>query len=75
MKATKIAIKSDAAIPLIAALPFAIATGGAETGASFDYNPVTQLASFRGGRDFSTCREDESAGGLFSSKTDTKKDD
>jgi hypothetical protein len=75
MNATKLAIKTDAAIPLIAALPFALAISGAETGASFNYNPATQLATFRSGRDFSTCREDDSAGGLFSTKSDTQKDD
>ena len=77
MNATKIAIKTDAAIPLIAALPFALATGTADTGASFasTYNPATQLATFRG-RGFSTCREDESVRPFFGpSKADTQKDD
>ena len=74
MNATKLHIKTDAAIPLIAALPFALSTGGAETGASFNYNPVTQLATFRCGRGYSTCREDDSVG-WFPSKSDTKKDD
>jgi hypothetical protein len=76
MNATKIAIKSDAAIPLIACLPFALATSGAESGASFNYNPATQLATFRSGRGFSTCREDESVRPFFGpSKADTQKDD
>ncbi len=75
MNATKLAIKTDAAIPLIAALPFALAISSAETGASFNYNPATQLATFRSGRDFSTSREDESVARFFSSKSDTKKDD
>lgn len=74
MTATKLHIKTDAAIPLIAALPFAIATSGAEMSASFNYNPGTQLATFRSGRDYSTCREDESVG-FFNSRSDTKKDD
>ena len=42
---------------------------------SANYNPATQLATFRNGRGFSTCREDDSAGGLFSTKSDTQKDD
>jgi len=76
MNATKLHIKTDAAIPLIAALPFALATSGAETGASFNYNPATQLATVRSGRGFSTCREDESVNPLFgASKADTQKDD
>lgn len=74
MNATKLAIKTDAAIPLIAALPFALALSSAETGASFNYNPVTQVTTFRSGRNFSTCREDDSVG-WFPSKSDTKKDD
>ena len=41
--------------------------------ADFDY--VLHLATFRNGRGFSTCREDDSAGGLFSTKSDTQKDD
>jgi hypothetical protein len=75
MNATKLAIKTDAAIPLIAALPFALAISGVETGTSFNYNPGTQLATFRGGRDFSTCREDESVSPIWNSRSDTKKDD
>ena len=75
MTATKLHIKTDAAIPLIAALPFALVTSGAEMGAAFNYNPATQLATFRSGRDFSTCRVDESAGGFLGSKSDTRKDD
>ena len=76
MNATKLHIKTDAAIPLIAALPFALATSRTETGTSFNYNPATQLATFRSGRGFSTCREDESVGGILRpSKADTQKDD
>ena len=75
MNATKIAIKTDAAIPLIAALPFALSISSAETGTSSNYNPGTQLATFRGGRDFSTCREDESVSPIWNSRSDTKKDD
>ena len=76
MQATKLQIRTGAAIPLIAALPFALATNSAEMGTSFEYNPSTQLSEFRGGRDFSTCREDESVIPFFGrSKSDTKKDD
>lgn len=76
MNIKKMNIVTDAAIPLIAALPFALATSGAEMGASFNYNPATQLASFRNGRGFSTCREDESVRPFFGpSKADTQKDD
>lgn len=77
MNATKLAIKTDAAIPLIAALPFALATSGTETGASFTstYNPTTQLATFRSGSNFSTCRVDESVSRIWNSRSDTQKDD
>jgi hypothetical protein len=76
MTATKLHIKSDAAIPLIARLPYAVAISDCQGEASFDYNPGSQLTVFAGGRDFSTCREDESVNPLFGrSKADTKKDD
>ena len=75
MNATKLAIKTDAAIPLIAALPFALASSGAEMGASFNYNPATQTATFQNGKGFSTCREDESVSPIWNSRSDTKKDD
>ncbi len=77
MNAKKLNIRTDAAIPLIAALPFALATSGSEMGTSFTstYNPATQLATFQNGRG-SICREDESVNPLFGrSKSDTQKDD
>jgi hypothetical protein len=75
MIATKLNIRSDAAIPLIAALPYALAfVGSADTSHGFAYNPQSQLSTFSASRDFSTCREDESVG-LLRSKSDTKKDD
>jgi hypothetical protein len=76
MTARKLNIKTDAAIPLIAALPFAVAAGECGVEASFNYDPRAQLTVFAGRRDFSTCREDESVWGLFKpSRSDTKKDD
>ena len=75
MNATKLHIKTDAAIPLIAALPFALAESRTETGTSFNYNPTTQLATFRSGSGYSTCREDESVSPIWNSRSDTKKDD
>jgi hypothetical protein len=68
-------IETDAVIPLMAALPYAIAITDPETENPFTYNPETQLTRFAGRRDYCTCRVDESAGGFFSSKSDTKKDD
>ena len=77
MLATKLSLRSDAPMPLIAALPYALAlTGDADTGQGFAYNPHSQLSEFSASRDFSTCREDESVGGFLSkSRSDTKKDD
>lgn len=73
MLAKRIAINTNAVIPLMAALPYAITTDEPdETG--IQYDPGTQLTVYAG-RDFSTSRYDESAGGLFESKSDTKKDD
>jgi len=54
MNATKLHIKTNAAIPLIAARPFALTTSQAETGTSFTYNPITQLAAFICGKRIST---------------------
>ena len=75
MTITPLLIETAAVIPLMAALPYSVEIPGDETGPTCVYDPETQLTVFAGGRDFSTCREDESAGGFFSSKTDTKKDD
>ena len=76
MEATKQCIRTDAAIPLIAALPFAITMGSEETEVAVDYDPVSQLATFKGGRDFSTCRVEGSVRPLLGQwKADTKKDD
>ena len=76
MTATKVQIKTGAAIPLIARLPYTLANSETQGEARFDYNPRTQLTVFAGGRDFSTCREDESVNPFFGrSKADTKKDD
>ena len=62
-------------MPLIAALPYAITAEDNEVGTSPRYDAISQLVVHAGGRDYSTSREDDSAGGLFSTKGDTKKDD
>lgn len=72
MKISKMALTSDAALPLIAALPYGI-TLDAGVGTASTYDPVTQLTCFAS-RDFSTCRVDESVG-ILNSKSDTQKDD
>jgi hypothetical protein len=75
MQATKLHIKTGAAVPLIAALPYAVAASGRELGpSSFSYDPATQLAVFAGGRG-STCREDESVPRIFRTQSDVQKDD
>lgn len=75
MQITKRIIETEAMIPVMAALPYAISISDPET-EPFTYNPETQLTQFAGRRDFSTCREDESVNPLFGrSKSDTKKDD
>lgn len=73
MHVQKLSVKTNAVIPLMAALPYGVAAEQPGDGAMI-YEPETQLTHFAG-RDFSTCRCDESAGGLFQSKSDTKKDD
>jgi hypothetical protein len=72
MNIEKLRVKTDAVIPLMAALPYGIAL---EPNADVEitYNPESQLTLFAG-RNFSTCRYDESVG-LLQSKSDTQKDD
>lgn len=57
-------------LPLIAALPFRIQAQ--DSPSHFEYDPISQRSVC--GRDYSTCRVDESVG-VFSSKSDTQKDD
>ncbi|OGA67696.1 MAG: hypothetical protein A3G81_11185 [Betaproteobacteria bacterium RIFCSPLOWO2_12_FULL_65_14] len=73
MNIQKLSVKTDAAIPLIAALPYRVEMDRPED-ARIEYDPETQLTVYAG-RNFSTCRCDESAGGFFQSKSDTQKDD
>jgi len=73
MNIERLTVKTAATIPLMAALPYKV-TLDPPAEARVEYNPETQLTRFAG-RDFSTCRVDESAGGLFQSKSDTQKDD
>lgn len=75
MRITKQVVREAGTIPLIAALPYEIEAEMPMDGLAFAYDPMSQLTVFAGRRDFSTCRYDESAGGLFSSKSDTQKDD
>lgn len=73
MNIEKLMVNTPAAIPLMAALPYGIAMDEPH-GIAMAYDPETQLTRFAG-RNFSTCRNEESAGGLFQSKSDTSKDD
>lgn len=75
MQITKRIIETEAVIPVMAALPYAITVSDPEAENPFTYDPETQLTRFAGSRDYCTCRVDESTGGFFSSKSDTKKDD
>lgn len=73
MKTTKM-INGSGRVPLIAALPYSISYNEFEIEVPGSYDPVMQL-SYNISNRWSTCSYDESAGGLFSSKRDTKKDD
>lgn len=73
MKIDRLTLAGSAVIPLMAALPYRI-DASACTPEGSSYDPTTQFTHFAR-RDFSTCRCDESVGGLFSSRSDTKKDD
>lgn len=75
MQANRLAITTNAVIPLMAALPYAIIEDEHD-GTGAQYDPDTQLTVFAGGRNYSTCRVDESVGGILSkSRSDTQKDD
>lgn len=76
MEVTKLTLTSQAAMPLIAAIPYRVVLDGPDVENPVTYNPATQISVFAGRRDFSTCREDESVNPFFGkSKSDTKKDD
>ena len=76
MEVTKLTLTSQAAMPLIAALPYRVVLDGPDVENPVTYNPETQISVFAGRRDYSTCREDESICPFFGkSKSDTKKDD
>lgn len=73
MHVEKLIEKSDKVIPVMAAIPYRISIDDEdEEGALYD--PQTQRTLFAG-KGYCTCRRDESTGGFFSSKSDTKKDD
>lgn len=73
MKIDRMTLATEATIPLMAALPYRITSEEGDE-EKWLYDPKTQATQFAG-RNFCTCRVDESVGGLFSSKSDTKKDD
>ncbi len=76
MRVEKQVLTEKSIIPLIAALPYEIHCEAEQSSAGERvYDPRSQRTIYAGNRDYSTSREEESAGGLFSSKSDTKKDD
>ena len=76
MTVSKVVDTSTSVVPLIAALPFEITIEREDVPfpSQESYDPGQQRTIYAG-RDYSTCREDDSAGGIFSTKADTKKDD
>lgn len=72
MQAQRLTINTDEVVPLMAVLPYSIIVDDDEEGHP-QYDPLSQLTVFAG-RNFSTCRYDESVG-IFNSKSDTQKDD
>jgi len=74
MQIEKVTVDAAGPIPLIAAFPYRVVVDDVGEGIAV-YDAETQLTRFAGRRDFSTCREDESIWSIFSSKSDTKKDD
>lgn len=69
-------IRDSKVLPVIAALPYLITALREETESVYSYDPSTQLTMFAGGRNYSTCRYDESVNPIFGkSRSDTQKDD
>lgn len=62
-------------VPLMAALPYRVEVEEAPVDAGLQYNPALQRTVFASRRNYSTCREDDSVWGIFSTKSDTQKDD
>lgn len=74
MRVQKLTSEPGKLVPIIAALPYSIIADEYEGSAMPVYDPITQRTK-NAGSGYSTSRYDESAGGLFQSKSDTKKDD
>lgn len=62
-------------VPLMAALPYRVGVEDEPVDAGLQYSPALQRTVFAGQRNYSTCREDDSVWGIFSTKSDTQKDD
>jgi len=80
MRLKKHSDTSAETIPLLAALTYSVDVNPSEeTSESPAYDPTNQRTVYgMGKRNYSTCREDDSVGGLFdfgSVKSDVKKDD
>jgi hypothetical protein len=74
MFAKRMEVLTSAVMPLMAALPFILRDDEPEP-IMAAYDPLTQTTVFAG-RSYSTCRYDESVGGILSkSRSDTQKDD
>lgn len=76
MQVEKLLNNTNDVMPLIAALPYRISLDLEAPDTAVAYDPTQQQTiCTMGKRDYSTCREDDSAGGWLSTKSDTKKDD
>ena len=80
MQLVKHVSTSKNVMPIISALPYSVILDKGDDmsegmSEGFSYDPTSQRTVYQAGRDYSTCREDDSAGGIFNSKADTKKDD
>lgn len=76
MTAVKQSVRAPGVIPLLAALPYGITVEGSDCEPAFRYDPTTQRTRFASSGGYSTCRYDESVGGIISkSRSDTKRDD
>jgi hypothetical protein len=76
MQLVKHSNESTDIMPLLAALSYSVILDeGEDKMEESGYDPTSQRTIYGMGRDYSTSRSEDSAGGFLHTKSDTKKDD
>ncbi len=73
MDVQKVVLPGDSAKPLMAVLPYVVKLQPGERDAP-SYDPTRQRTVYAAGRNYSTCRNDDSVG-FWNSRADTQTDD